>query len=159
VVRRTRRSLAITTTQRRQSAGAFGALIKYLRENAGNRSIDLLEPMARLLFHRGIPEEFSRQSSQTLNAMLQWAHDFYLERPAGESKVRILEPTAERDGWELPYALVAVATDDRPFLVDSIRMALMENEVSVNMVMHPQLVAWRDQRGRLTQLLGRNHTQ
>jgi glutamate dehydrogenase len=151
-------SRAITTTHRRQSAGAFGALIKYLRENAGNRSVDLLEPLARLLFHRGIPEEFSRQSSQTLNAMLHWAHDFYLERPPGESKVRILEPTADRDGWELPFALVAVATDDRPFLVDSIRMALSENDVTVDLVMHPQLVAWRDQRGRLTQVLGRNHS-
>ncbi|MFW5969230.1 MAG: NAD-glutamate dehydrogenase [Halofilum sp. (in: g-proteobacteria)] len=156
--RGTRGSRAINTTQRRQSAGAFGALIKYLRENAGNRSVDLLEPLARLLFHRGIPEEFSRQSSQTLNAMLQWAHDFALERAPGESKVRILEPTAERDGWELPYALVAVVTDDRPFLVDSIRMALSENEVSIDLVMHPQLMVWRDQRGRLTQLLGRNHS-
>ena len=147
----------IATQHRRQSAGAFGALIKYLRDNPGSRKVELLEPLARLLLARGIPEELSRQTSQNLTAMLQWAHDFYLERQAGESKVRVFEPSEDTEGWELPYALVAVATDDRPFLVDSIKMALAENGVSVQLVMHPQLVAYRDQRGRLTQLLGREY--
>ncbi len=148
---------AIRTHHRRQSAGAFGALVKYLREHAGERDVEQLERLARLLFSRGIPDELARQSSHNLTAMLQWAHDFHLERQPGEAKVRIIEPTEERDGWEMPYAIVAVATDDRPFLVDSIKMALAENGVAVELVMHPQLVAHRDQRGRVTQLGGREH--
>ncbi|MDZ7748425.1 MAG: NAD-glutamate dehydrogenase [Halofilum sp. (in: g-proteobacteria)] len=143
--------------QRQHSAGAFGALTRYLREHADGRDTEALEALARQLFNRGIPEEFSRQSSQDLAAMLRWVYDFYLERKPGEAKVRVLEPTVEQEGWELPFALVIVATDDKPFLVDSASMALTENGAAVQLVMHPQVLAVRDARGRLQQVVGRDH--
>ncbi|PSQ91402.1 MAG: glutamate dehydrogenase, partial [Proteobacteria bacterium SW_6_67_9] len=146
----------MTTSNRQRGAGAFGPLIKYLRTNPGDRDIDALESLARLLFNRGIPDEFSRQTTATLGAMLCWVYDFYLERAPGESKVRVLEPEAEREGWELPYGMVAVATDDQPFLVDSTAMALTENGMTIHVVMHPQTLVQRDKRGRLEQLLARD---
>jgi len=147
----------MTTTTRARDAGAFGALIKHLRAHPGDRDVEGLETLARLLFHRGIPDEFARQSAQALTAMVRWTYDFYRERAAGEAKVRVFEPTQDREGWALPYALVVVATDDKPFLVDSTAMALTDNGMTIHVVMHPQVLAQRDARGRLQQLLGRNH--
>jgi len=140
-------------THSKQSAGTFGALIKRIRARPGKRKPELLEALTRILFARGIPDELSRQSVDTLDALVEWLHDFYLERPEGESKARLFEPLAERDGWELPYTMVAVTTDDRPFLVDSVKMALNEHDTSIELVLHPQLLAQRDKRGRLTQVL------
>ncbi|MEX1081654.1 MAG: NAD-glutamate dehydrogenase [Halofilum sp. (in: g-proteobacteria)] len=115
----------------------------------------VLEQLARRLFGRALPEELERQPATAVAAMLRWLHDFYVERPAEEPKIRVLEPTAEREGWELPYAVVLVATDDRPFLVDSIGIALAECEVTVQAVYHPQIDVERDADGRLQALLDR----
>ncbi len=147
----------MTTSKRQRGAGAFGALIKQLRASPGDRDVDALEALARLLFNRGIPEEFSRQTAETLVLMVCWVYDFYLERTPGESKVRVFEPEVEREGWELPYAMVAVATDDKPFLVDSTAMALTDNGMTVHVVMHPQMLAHRDKRGRLKQVVSSDH--
>jgi len=140
---------------RSDDAGALEALVKGLRKQADGRDPDTLERLVRALFPRGVPEEFRRQSRNMLVAMARWVHDFYLERPPGDSKVRIVEPDVQREGWELPYALVIVATDDRPFLVDSVTLAIAESDIGTQAVFHPQMLAHRDQRGRLKQLFRR----
>ena len=46
-------------------------------------------------------------------------------------------------------SLVLIATDDRPFLVESLGIAFAEAGVAVRMIVHPVLHARRDARGRL----------
>src|SRR4051794_2013640 len=49
------------------------------------------------------------------------------ERPQGTATVRILTPTVSDDGWSADgHTVVEVVTDDMPFLVDSVTMALDE---------------------------------
>jgi len=131
----------------------LNSLVKSLRRSTGGRDADLLERITRRTFERGFPDDFARQPEDHLKALMHWIHDFLLERrPADESKIRIVEPSAEREGWEMPYALVAVVTTDRPFLVDSVSMAITEQEVPVYAVFHPVLCVHRDKRGRLQQV-------
>ncbi|MDX1610104.1 MAG: NAD-glutamate dehydrogenase [Halofilum sp. (in: g-proteobacteria)] len=136
---------------------SINALVKALRRKPQGRDPEILERLARQVFGRGMPEEFARQPSASLVALIHWVHDFCLERrPADESKIRIAEPSQDREGWEMPYALVAVITNDNPFLVDSVSMAVSEQELSTQAVFHPVLYARRDKRGRLTQLVDRD---
>jgi len=131
----------------------LNSLVKSLRRGTGGRDADMLERITRRTFERGFPEDFARQPDEHLKALMRWVYDFLLERrPADESKIRIVEPTVEREGWEMPYALVAVVTTDSPFLVDSVAMALGEQELPVFAVFHPVLCVHRDKRGRLLQV-------
>src|SRR5690606_29922326 len=61
-------------------------------------------------------------------------------RPQGTSAVRVYTPTVDEHGWSSGHTVVEVVTDDMPFLVDSVTMALGRMERNVHLVIHPQLV-------------------
>ena len=42
----------------------------------------------------------------------------------GQAKVRVYNPQIEQHGWQSTHTVVEVVTDDMPFLVDSVSMAL-----------------------------------
>ncbi|HEX6196055.1 MAG TPA: NAD-glutamate dehydrogenase [Jiangellaceae bacterium] len=71
-------------------------------------------------------------------------------RPQGTAAVRVYTPTVDGHGWTSGRTIVEIVTDDMPFLVDSVTMALNRRDASVHMVIHPQLVVQRDVTGRLT---------
>ncbi|RNL63076.1 NAD-glutamate dehydrogenase [Nocardioides marmoriginsengisoli] len=80
------------------------------------------------------------------------------ERPQGTATVRILTPTVPIDGWSAGgHTVVEVVTDDMPFLVDSVTMALDQAGHGVHLVIHPQLVVRRDVAGHLQEVLGVEH--
>jgi glutamate dehydrogenase len=77
-----------------------------------------------------------------------------MERPQGTATVRIFTPTVDAEGWSAEgHTVVEVVTDDMPFLVDSVTMALAHAEHDVHLVIHPQLVVRRDMVGHLQEVL------
>ena len=128
-------------------------LVDVVRRRADGRDPDALEYVLRQLLNRGVPEELRRLDGDALAGLIRWIHDFQLERPAGTPKVRVIEPTIDHEGWDLPFALVVVNTEDRPFLVDSVAMAITESGPAIRFLFHPQLRVERDAAGRLQQYL------
>src|SRR5690606_25585698 len=51
---------------------------------------------------------------------LEWA----ATRRPGTAKIRVFNPTLERNGWTSPHTVVQMVNDDMPFLVDSSTMTL-----------------------------------
>ncbi|MFW6034444.1 MAG: NAD-glutamate dehydrogenase, partial [bacterium] len=75
------------------------------------------------------------------------------ERPQGTAAVRVYTPTVDEHGWSSGHTVVEIVTDDMPFLVDSVTMALGRMERNIHLVVHPQLVVCRDVSGRLLDIL------
>jgi glutamate dehydrogenase len=74
-------------------------------------------------------------------------------RPQGTASIRVFTPTVAEHGWSANgHSVVEVVTDDMPFLVDSVTMELNEQNHSVHMVVHPQLVVRRDVTGTLQEV-------
>ena len=74
------------------------------------------------------------------------------QRPQGTSAVRVYTPTVDEHGWSSGHTMVEVVTDDMPFLVDSVTMALTRMDRSIHLVVHPQLIVRRDVTGRLLEI-------
>ena len=63
-------------------------------------------------------------------------------------------PSVAVNGWSAGgHTVVEVVTDDMPFLVDSVSMALAEDQHDIHLVIHPQFVVRRDCRGQLQEVL------
>jgi len=80
-------------------------------------------------------------------------------RPQGRPLVSVRIPGGNGpDGSPVAFdpdrAVVDIVTDDMPFLVDSITMALDRNKLEVNLIVHPQLRVSRDVAGALRKVLG-----
>ncbi|HEX4619097.1 MAG TPA: NAD-glutamate dehydrogenase, partial [Steroidobacteraceae bacterium] len=136
------------------------ALIERIARTAGGRSgrNELPQRFLRSYFH-GVAEEDLAAHPPGLLARAALAHLAFGQRRApGRALVRVFNPVAGEDGFESPHTLVLTVTDDMPFLVDSLGMALSRSELAVHLIVHPVLQARRDGRGRLTDI-GANGSQ
>jgi glutamate dehydrogenase len=101
-------------------------------------------------YFRGVGEEDLSQRSPGELAALAMRHlEFGRTRAPKQTHVHILNPTAERDGYNSAHTIVMVVTDDMPFLVDSVNTVFSQAEVAVHLIVHPVLAVKRDGRGRL----------
>ncbi len=76
------------------------------------------------------------------------------ERPQGTAVLNVFTPRVSTHGWSAGgHTVVEVVTDDMPFLVDSVTMALDQTHHDVHLVIHPQLVCRRDVGGTLQEVL------
>ncbi|MFV0451713.1 MAG: NAD-glutamate dehydrogenase [Propioniciclava sp.] len=76
-------------------------------------------------------------------------------RRAHTDLLQVISPTESTHGWNCGGAtVVQVVTDDRPFLVDTVTMALVDAEWTLRTVHHPVLRVVRDPDGRLQRVAG-----
>jgi glutamate dehydrogenase len=70
-----------------------------------------------------------------------------------ERKVHAYTPTLGEHGWQSTHSVVEIVTDDMPFLVDSVAMALTRRGSAIHVFVHPLVKVRRDDEGRLLELL------
>ncbi len=107
------------------------------------------------VFYRHVPPEdlLDREPGDLLGAVMG-AIRLATDRPQGKPNVRVFTPTVAENGWSAGgHTVVEVVTDDMPFLVDSVSMALSEGQHDIHLVVHPQFVARRDVTGQLQGVL------
>lgn len=73
-------------------------------------------------------------------------------RRPGRPIVRVFNPDAARDGFSSSHTVIAVITDDMPFLVDSLGIVCTQERLAIHLIAHPVFGVARDRRGRLTGL-------
>ena len=83
-------------------------------------------------------------------ALSHWR--FGQKRPAGETLVRVYNPSVKNDGWKSPHTIIEMVNGDMPFLVDTSIMTLTRNGIGVHLTVHPILYLVRDKQGLITRL-------
>ncbi|HET7300829.1 MAG TPA: NAD-glutamate dehydrogenase [Oleiagrimonas sp.] len=103
-------------------------------------------------FARTAPGDVQLHNASVWAALLSDLFEFVRQRDAGTAKVRVFNPEQEANGWHAMTTVVQVITDDSPFLVDSVSMAITERHLDTHVVIHPVLSVARDKKGVLTSL-------
>ena len=132
-----------------------------LLERVADRVHDKLDhPLAALAeafvhhYYRAVPpaDLIDRDPLDLYGAAL--AHlRFGEHRRPGHAKVRVYNPQIEQHGWQSTHTIVEVVTDDMPFLVDSVSMALNRLGLLIHLTIHPVLPVRRDADGMLEAVL------
>src|SRR5262245_52295509 len=79
--------------------------------------------------------------------------NFAKQRKPGSPKLHVYNPQFEQHGWQSTHTIVEIVTDDMPFLVDSVRMAINRRGLTTHLIIHPVVRLRRDGEGRLQQIL------
>lgn len=104
-------------------------------------------------YYRDTPEDdLNRRSAQALYGAAVSHWQFAQERSAGQDKVRFYNPDIEEHGWESTHSIVEIVTDDKPFLVDSLSIALNNLGLTLHLVVHPVIPIARDAKGKAKSL-------
>jgi glutamate dehydrogenase len=94
-------------------------------------------------------DEIGERSAAEWAALAQGVLEFVRERRAGVAKVRVSNAVEGEHGFEAGRTLIDVVTEDAPFLVDSVGMAIDACGLQVHSVIHPIFRVTRDPGGHL----------
>ena len=79
------------------------------------------------------------------------------QRLPGQNKVNIFNPSFEKEGWETKYTVVQLITEDKPFLVDSIRMEINRQGFNIFFSVNiGDIKLRRNSEGKLIEILASN---
>jgi glutamate dehydrogenase len=121
-----------------------------LGRHGGELPPDVVDELLRDYFRHVASEDVCARSASDLYGALASHYDLARMRPQGTARLRLTTPGAAGDGWSAGgHSVVEVVTDDMPFLVDSLTMALTAADRDVHLVIHPQVDVVRDITGRL----------
>ena len=104
-------------------------------------------------FLRRVPvDELPRRPQEDWAALIRDQFFTMQERGGDQTRIRIFNPTHETHGWTCANTVLEVVSSDRPFLVDTTTMAITNNDVGVNLIVHPVYRVARDQGGYLMRI-------
>ncbi len=116
---------------------------------AGGLDGEELVVLLRRYYRHVMPEDLSGRDPEHLYGAAVSHYRLGAKRSQGTVHVRVLNPTAEADGWGAGRTIVEIVTDDMPFLVDSVTAELTRTDHAISLIVHPQMVVRRDITGRL----------
>ncbi len=100
-------------------------------------------------YYRTVPlDEVEHRSLDSLYSATLSCWQFVRQRTTAH-KIRVFNPDLEQYGWQSPHTVIEVLTEDRPFLVDSVRMVLGGRGLSIHSVINAVFRIERDQAGDL----------
>ena len=137
----------------RVDASVTEPLCARVRERVDEAHVAQVEEFVRQYYRWIPPEDLTGRAEIDLYgaAVAHWA--FARRRKPGEASVRIYNPVFEQHGWQSTHTVVEVVSDDMPFLVDSLGMAVQRRDYGIHLFVHPVMRVTRDQDGELQQVL------
>ena len=110
-----------------------------------------LEPFAEILYGKAHKDFMSAFDTESLYAIAVSAYRFLQQRNE-DLKLRVFNPEYQIEGWESSYTVIELNLVDRPFIVDSVKAAIMRAGYELYHLLHPILAIKRDAEGMLEQL-------
>jgi glutamate dehydrogenase len=124
-------------------------LLAYLGDRLKGDEKSAVEEFVRQYYTGTAAEDLLEREVMDLYgaALSQW--NFAKQRRPGEPNVRVYNPQVEEHGWQSTHTIVEIVTDDMPFLVDSVRMSINGQGLTIHLLIHPVMRLRRDESGRL----------
>src|SRR2546427_8247920 len=121
-----------------------------VRERVDGSQAPIVEAFVRAYYGDAAPEDLD--GLDLYGAALAHWHLLQRRKP-GDVKVHAYTPTAEEHGWRSTHSVVEIVSDDMPFIVDSVAMALTRRGTAIHRFIHPAVRVRRDESGNLIELL------
>jgi glutamate dehydrogenase len=132
-----------------ETADILERVRRYARERLRDQQAEFFMPFVGQYYGRATSQDLAERTVPDLYGAALAHLRLARERRRGEPKVAVYSPDFDQHGFASPHTVVEVVTDDRPFLVDSLTMALRRHGLGLHAVVHPVLTVRRDAEGNL----------
>src|SRR5512143_159955 len=135
-----------------EAGSTADAILRHIQTRLGAAKGRDAQAFASHLLRRVAPEDLAARSAESWSALALGLLDFLRVRPAAAAHVRVFNPNMADHGWDSPYTVIQVVTDDMPFLVDSVGIAIAQAGLLLHSVIHPVFSVKRDPGGHVLQI-------
>ena len=117
-------------------------------------AFSLFSAFARLYYsHAPINELKKRPISELFGIVYSHWELLYRQTKPSEQIVRVFNPDIHRDGWQSSHTIVEVVMKDMPFIVDSMRNAMLQLGMMVHLMIYTGgITVIRDKGGLVTEI-------
>ena len=128
-------------------------LMDIIREKLPADAQPQAEDFVGQYFNGVAPEDIAETDPINLYGAAMAHLNYARHRMPGVPKVHIYNPQLEQHGWQSTHSIIEIITDDMPFLVDSVRMAVNRRGLTTHLLIHPLVRVRRDDTGCLVDVL------
>ncbi|MBS0438814.1 MAG: NAD-glutamate dehydrogenase [Proteobacteria bacterium] len=115
----------------------------------GATSTPLARPFVEHFFRRIDAEDVRAHDVAGWTGMMRGLLEFARVRKPGTPNLRVSNPAQDADGYDSAHTVIDIVTDDMPFLVDSVGIAVGQAGLNVHLVAHPVYGVERDAGGNV----------
>jgi len=134
------------------AASAVDPILQQLKQRLGAAQGAQAQVFASHFFKRVSDEDIASRPVEAWTAVIAGLFEFVRVRKPGIPRVRVFNPAAAHDGYDSHSTAIDIITDDMPFLVDSVSIALSHAGLQVHSVVHPVYSIERDPGGHILNL-------
>ncbi len=120
-----------------------------IQEKVDSPTYQLVQTLAQKLLTQLDDNDLSqRNESDLYGAVISlWQH--LNDNQNNEISVRVFNPTLDLHGWQSTHTVIEIVCADRPFLVESVRMALTRMEITSHLMLNGPHRFCRDKSGQI----------
>jgi glutamate dehydrogenase len=145
--------VGISTETREHAIAPVRAELMALIGERRPQDAEALRQFAAAYLRRLSGDAAEQTSPEELFAEVAGVFDFAAGRGEHPIVVRAFNPTAAEHGYERPGSVLETASEDLPFLVDSVREAIIADGLMVQRALHPVIGLERDGEGHITEVV------
>ncbi|ALS98475.1 NAD-glutamate dehydrogenase [Lacimicrobium alkaliphilum] len=124
-----------------------------IRKKVDKTQAQLVEQFARILFNNISRDDLeNRVDSDLYGASLSLWNEFS-DYHDSEPFIRVFNPEISKHGWQSSHTIIEIITEDMPFLVDSVRMAINRLSITAHLLLHSPIAVKRDKKHMVESLL------
>ena len=137
----------MTMTAEQRQVDLVDRLAAEARRRVPADQAESVEHFVRRYFAHVAPDDVIYTTFDTLlgGALSLW--ELGAQRTPGTPKIRLFNPTVEKNGWGLEHTVIEIVNDDMPFLVDSVSAEIQRRERKIHLLLHPVIRTVRDASG------------
>jgi len=125
-------------------------IIKLIEKKFPKNQQNYVKKFANSFFANVSIEDLSHRNIIDLYGSLVTNWNFIHNYTNKKSKVRVYNPKMEEHGWQSSHTIIEILSNDMPFLVDSVRQALNQIDVTNHLMIFPDyFLVTRDKEGNL----------
>jgi glutamate dehydrogenase len=129
-------------------------ILRFAQQKVPKEQSKLFAVFAQQYYAHTDLETLASCAVENLAAALASHWNLLYQRLPGQAKIRVYNPSLEKDGWETKYSVVQLVTDDKPFLVDSTRMEVNRQGFNIYFSVHlGNIKLRRNQQGKVIEVL------
>jgi glutamate dehydrogenase len=132
------------------------SIVERLNEHLPAGERELAARFAQQYYLRSTVEDLQASTLDNLYGAVLSLWKLAIQRLSGEPLICIYNPGFDEHGWQSSHTVVEIITDDMPFLVDSLSMALGQAGLAIHLVVHPMVTVVRGEGGHLRNVLSHN---
>ena len=129
-------------------------ILRHVKQRVPASQYPLLEVYALRYYASSALADLGERTFDDLAGAFISHWNFIFQRRPDESKVRIMNPSVEKDGWQSSHTIIEISHDDIPFLLDSTRMEINRMDCQIHFMIHfGGLKVKRDENYCITEIL------